>query len=364
MDIDNMEEVKLFAGTILYFLGVIYLSECWLTQISILVGSIIGLSFLTGPKMKSCESTNRLENKVVVVTGGNTGIGKETVLEMVRRGARVITGCRDLNKAQAVVTEVRDKYGADLVVEHLDLADLESVKKFAVRCNQEERLDILVNNAGLMMPKGGQTKQGFEIHFGVNYLGHYLLTELLYPLLSETGTEHQPSRVVNVASDGYKFTLWHGLDVSHPFFGESKWAYKGVFAAHRLYGQSKLAQMYHARELSRVARERGENVIAVSLHPGAVSTEITRYHAEGLGQVVTSLLEGAMARFGRTPLQGAQTTLHCCLTDAGLLTPGGFYNEYSQLVDSGDYRMNNWYTDIVHQKNLARVSDRMVADFK
>ena len=80
--------------------------------------------------------------------------------------------------------------------------------------------------------------------------------------------------------------------------------------------------------------------------------------------MVTSLLEGAMARFGRTPLQGTQTTLHCCLTDSGLLTPGGFYNEYSQLVDSGDYRMNNWYTDIVHQKNLARVSDRMVADFK
>ena len=83
--------------------------------------------------MKSCESANRLEGKVVVVTGGNTGIGKETVLELVKRGARVITGCRDLNKAQAVVTEVRNKYGADLVVEHLDLADLESVKKFAAR---------------------------------------------------------------------------------------------------------------------------------------------------------------------------------------------------------------------------------------
>ena len=89
-----------------------------------------------------------------------------------------------------------------------------------------------------------------------------------------------------------RFTLWHGLDVSHPYFGESRWAYTGMFAAHRLYGQSKLAQMYHARsvgpssrsilsseslrELSRLAGERGDNVIAVSLHPGAVSTEITR----------------------------------------------------------------------------------------
>ena len=82
--------------------------------------------------MKRCESAARLDGKVAVVTGGNTGIGKETVLELARRGARVITGCRDIAKAQAVVTEVRDKYRADLV-EPLDLADLESVKKFAAR---------------------------------------------------------------------------------------------------------------------------------------------------------------------------------------------------------------------------------------
>lgn len=167
-----------------------------------------------------------------------------------------------------------------------------------------------------------------------------------------------------MASDGYKFTLWHGLDVSHPYFGQSRWAYKGMFAAHRMYGQSKLAQMYHARELSRAAEEKGDHVMAVSLHPGAVRTEITRYHAEGLGQLVTSLIEGAMDRFGRTPLEGTQASLHCCLTDAKLLTPGGFYNENSELVDGGDYRMANWYTDIVHQKNLARVSDKMVTDFK
>ena len=75
----------------------------------------------------------KLDGKVVVITGGNTGIGRETVLQLARRGARVITGCRDLGKAEAVVREARDKYGADLVVEHLDLADLESVKRFADR---------------------------------------------------------------------------------------------------------------------------------------------------------------------------------------------------------------------------------------
>ena len=90
-----------------------------------------------------------------------------------------------------------------------------------------------------------------------------------------------------------------------------------------------------------------------------------RYHGEGLGPLLTSVIEGGLARFGRTPLQGAQTTLHCCLTDAGLLTSGGFYNEHSELVDRDrDYRMANWYTNILHQKNLARVSNKMVSDFK
>ena len=95
-----------------------------------------------------------------------------------------------------------------------------------------------------------------------------------------------------------------------------------------------------------------------------VLTSHFRYHAEGLGQLVTSLIEGGLARFGRTPLEGTQASLHCCLTDARLLTPGGFYSENCELVDNNDYRMAHWYTDIVHQKNLARVSDKMVADFR
>ena len=89
---------------------------------------------------------------------------QETVIECVKRGAKVITGCRDLSKAAAVQKLIKDQFNAELVVEKLDLADLESVKTFASRCLQEERLDILVNNAGLMMPEQGKkTKQGFEV---------------------------------------------------------------------------------------------------------------------------------------------------------------------------------------------------------
>ena len=102
----------------------------------------------------------------------------------------------------------------------------------------------------------------------MNYLGHFLLTHLLYPRLAASGTKHRPSRVINVSSDGhrqssadfhilfflislygYRFTLWLGQDVDHPQFGYASWAYQGVGAFHRLYGQSKLAQIYHARQV-------------------------------------------------------------------------------------------------------------------
>ena len=135
---------------------------------------------------------------------------------------------------------------------------------------------------------------------GVNYLGHYLLTSLLYPLLAKTGTKHVPSRVINVSSEGHKFTMFAGQDIDHPKFGLSEWglSFTSMFAFHQLYGQSKLAQIYHAKEVDRLAKEKGEHVIAVSLHPGAVNTEITRHHNEGFFTAVTSIIDSGLLYFG------------------------------------------------------------------
>ena len=130
-------------------------------------------------------SANRLDGKVAVVTGGNAGIGKvelktnyvklnysiilnytpqETVLELARRGAKVIIGCRDVEKSQKVAETARTIIEAEVIVVHLDLADNDSVRKFAEKCLEEERIDLLINNAGLMMPKHSPgTKQGFEV---------------------------------------------------------------------------------------------------------------------------------------------------------------------------------------------------------
>jgi len=303
-----------------------------------------------------CTAATRLDGRVVVVTGGNTGIGKETVRELVKRGAKVITGCRDVEKAKRAVLEIKEETGHDVIIEPLDLSDVESIKQFAKKCLNESRIDILVNNAGLMMPvKGLKTKQDFEIHMGVNYLGHYLLTSLLYPLMVSTGTEFRPSRIINVSSEGHKFTMRAGQDIDNPSFGLADWgaSYTSIFSFHQLYGQSKLAQIYHAKEVSRLAKEKGEHVIAVSLHPGAVATEITRYHKDGFFVAVTSTIENGLLFFGKTPLEGAQTTLHCCLTDSTFLVPGGYY------VDCNQQELPSWYNDR-QQGKLREVSDRLL----
>ena len=197
---------------------------------------------------------------------------------------------------------------------------------------------------------------------GVNHLGHYLLTSLLYPLMTKTGTHSHPSRIVNVSSVAHRLT-WTGQDVDNQNFGLPVWAsgYTGILAFHRLYGQSKLAQIYHAKEVSKLAKEKGEHVIAVSLHPGAVATDVTRYFNLEFYQAVTSLTDlfytpstcHYASHPGKTPLEGAQTTLHCCLTDSEHLVPGGYY------VDCTLQELPSWYCTR-QQAKLREVSDRLL----
>jgi len=302
-----------------------------------------------------CSVDSKLEGKVVVVTGGNTGIGKETVLELCRRGATVVIGARDLAKGETVAQEVR-KSGGECSLLKLDLSDIESIKLFASQvCDAHSKVDMLVNNAGLMMPvKGAVTKQGMEMHMGVNHLGHHLLTHLLWPRLVKGGTQEQPARVINVSSDGHKFTMFSGLDIDDENFGLASWAYSGIFSFHQHYGQSKLAQIYHASEVSRLAAAGGEHVVAYSLHPGAVKTEITRYHNLGFWMSLTSTIESCLSVFGKTPWEGAQTTLHLCLAPHTALLPGAYY------VDCKVVPLPEYYRNVRHQKKLWIVSDRLM----
>ena len=152
-----------------------------------------------------------------------------------------------------------------------------------------------------MIGDGRNTEDKLELHMQVNHLGHFLLTMLLEDnLLNASKEENADVRIINVSSDGHKFTMKKGLDIDDPLFGTEEWKYSGYFKHHRYYGQSKLAQIYFTKELA----ERYKNIFtSFSLHPGAVNTEITRYHNTGLGSIFTNMVSTlsilSISRFSR-----------------------------------------------------------------
>jgi NAD(P)-dependent dehydrogenase (short-subunit alcohol dehydrogenase family) len=204
-----------------------------------------------------------MDGKTVVLTGANTGIGKQTTLELAKRGARVVMACRDVGRGESARGEIlaaTDGRG-ELEVRQIDLSSFESVRSFAEKANADlARIDVLINNAGIFPQKAWKTVDGFEAQFGVNYLGPFLLTNLLLDKLKASA----PSRIVNLTS------MLHtkGTLDFESFRGEKP--YKASVA----YNQSKLANLVFSNELSR--RLAGTGVTSNAVHPGAISTEITR----------------------------------------------------------------------------------------
>ncbi|KAL4629506.1 retinol dehydrogenase 12-like [Arapaima gigas] len=258
-----------------------------------------------------CRSRARLHQKTVVITGANTSIGKETARDMARRGARVVMACRDLTRGEKAAEEIRRSTGnSNVVVKHLDLASLTSVRRFAAHYNEhEERLDVLINNAaGVMMCPKGLTEDGFETQFAVNHLGHFLLTSLLLGKLKNS----TPSRVVTVSSLVHKGGKIHFDDLNF-----NKMPYNSLTS----YRQSKLANILFARELAR--RLKGTGVTSLALHPGVIRTKLGR-HVELQYPLLKVLLYIPALLLLKTPWQGAQTTIYCAVTE-GLENMSGSY---------------------------------------
>jgi NAD(P)-dependent dehydrogenase (short-subunit alcohol dehydrogenase family) len=229
-----------------------------------------------------------MQGKTVVITGGSAGIGKATASELAARGARVILACRDLEKAERAREDIvaRTPDAAVEIVE-LELRSLRSVRDCAAKLRgRAPRLDVLINNAGVFPPMLRVTLDGFEEQFGVNHLGHFLLTNLLVENLVAAA----PARVVIVSS------MMHAggkLDFAS-FRAPAK------YNAYTAYRQSKLANILFANELARRLASRG--VTSNSLHPGGVATEIMRD---------ANLAMRALARIAfTTPEKGARTPVY------------------------------------------------------
>lgn len=227
-----------------------------------------------------------MKDKICIVTGGNTGIGKATVAGLAARGAVVVLACRDVDRARAALGGIAAQTrSTDLHVMPLDLASLASVRAFATAFTATfTRLDVLVANAGVMTVKRQLTADGLEMNFGVNHVGHFLLTELLLPMLKASA----PSRIVVVSSNLHASGKIDFDDLSM----ERSWSGS--------YPRSKLANMLFVRALSR--RLHGTRVVVNGLHPGVISTDLARDYAAPIRLMAKWLF--------KSPEQGARTSLY------------------------------------------------------
>lgn len=204
--------------------------------------------------------------RLALVTGANTGIGYEAALQLARKGAQVLLGCRDEQRANQAIESIQAEAPRGSVEWlPLDLADLASVAAAAAQLRAaHQRLDLLICNAGVMVPPAGRTVDGFELQFGINHLGHFALVLQVLPLLQAATA----ARVVAVSSGAALFGRMVFDDLNFERRGYQPWA---------AYGQSKLANLLFIEALARRLKRAGSSVVACAAHPGVTATELQRH---------------------------------------------------------------------------------------
>ncbi|XP_036363093.1 retinol dehydrogenase 14-like [Octopus sinensis] len=282
---------------------------------------------------RTCPSRADLTGKIAIVTGANIGLGKETALELSLRGAKVILACRNEFKGKECAAEIRRQSNQEVVFHKLDLASLKSVQKFSQTIiEQEPRIDILVNNAGVFRCPYMQTEDGFEMHMGVNYLGHFLLTNLLLDLLKKSS----PSRVVCVGS-----FLYARGNINFKDFNSER-SYDRTLA----YCNSKLALSLFCRELSKHLRDTSVNVYCVN--PGIVRTNLLQHSVPVFIRYIQPLFPMFL-----NAKEGAQSIINCAISEQ-LAEETGFY--YSGC------RRKEWHDKALNEevaKRLWEFSERL-----
>ncbi|KAI0528559.1 hypothetical protein KFK09_001101 [Dendrobium nobile] len=269
-----------------------------------------------------------------IVTGATNGIGKETARVLALRGAEVIIPSRTIESGLRVKESLLEQNpSAKLHVMEMDLSSLDSVESFARSfISTNKRLNILINNAGIMACPFQLSRDGIEMQFATNHLGHFLLTKLLLEKMKSTAKETGvKGRIINVSSSAHRrgYELPFSLDKLN-----DKSSYKRFYA----YGQSKLANILHANELSRKLQEEGSNITANSLHPGLIQTNISRFLGFSAALIIF------LKPFLKTIPQGAATTCYLALNPKVKDATGKYYvncNEENPLPEAKDKVLAN-----------------------
>ena len=285
--------------------------------------------FPPAPKF-TADDVPDMTGKVVIVTGGNAGIGKECTKILLRKNAKVYIASRDEVKSKRAIEELKEATGKEALFLNLDLANLKKVKASAEEfLSKENELHVLINNAGVMScPIEYVTDDGYDMQFGTNVLGHFYFTKLLLPLLLST-VDKAPKgsvRVVNVASNAHLFS-----DLSFELLKDSPARRKRRSGL--LYGQSKTGNILFSNELARRYGDKG--IVSISLNPGAIRTELQR-HSNGVLRTVLHWLVLKDVSFGPLTQLYAGTSPEAASMNGAYLVPWarvGSPAKYAQDID-------------------------------
>lgn len=274
-----------------------------------------------------------LTNQVIIVTGANSGCGLETSRQLAKQGATIILACRNAERGEAAAADVK---GTFLVP--LDLSSLQSIKDFVTAFEEEyDRLDALVNNAGIMACPFEKTEDGFEMQFGCNHLGHFLLMHLLIPMLLETAEKTgKPSRFISLSSCAAANVTMTTDTYADIDFDDLNWQNR-EYNEQVAYSQSKLSNHLHA--LGASMKYPADKIICTSVHPGWVLSPLDQHVTNkmiGTGYfagLITGILKYLFLWKGDmlSPADGAQATLHCLL--ANDVESGKFYSQKGVYED-------------------------------
>ncbi|XP_011159399.1 retinol dehydrogenase 12 isoform X1 [Solenopsis invicta] len=293
---------------------------------------------------KMCTSKARLDGRTVVITGSSGGIGKETVRDLYARGARVILACRDMEKTNKAIDDIKnnppswmtkDEYKnnvGELAIYLLDLRSLKSVKDCAKNLlTNEAAIHILINNAGMAGSSYEKTEDGNETTLQVNHLSHFLLTLLLLPKIKLSSPN---CRIVNVSSNVHTWA-----DINFDDINQEK-----AYSPYMSYGQSKLANILFTKALAHRLKEANiQGINVYSLHPGIVRTELAR----SSNSIIRLFYAWIVPLFLKNAVQGAQTTIYCSVDEKAANETGLYYSNCSvatpsRKANNPEYREKLW----------------------
>jgi NAD(P)-dependent dehydrogenase (short-subunit alcohol dehydrogenase family) len=287
-----------------------------------------------------------MTGKNIVITGATAGVGKETARSLARMGGNIYFATRNGDKTQNVIDELRTELTNGTVLEHkqLDLNDLDSVRQFPSLFGENDHIDVLINNAGVAH-ETGVTKQGIERIFGINYLGHFLLTKGLLPHL-----QRAEGRIINVTSMGHASAKRQHLD--GPFHDPCNNIHPQV-----LYGRSKAAQIMFTKALQRRLDQNDLPCTCATLHPGGVRTRIFDTYGVALKAFILMLWPVLVE-----PPEGARTSVYLATRERPEETGGKYF--YYGMFRKGIYEKPG--TDLVNdealQEQLWKKSEELVGE--